>query len=192
VHGYHEGHKTAFVDLDPGQGVVQRWFALREKPGPELVTPDADHKLHAELKRLASEGFEYAYIDTEPAVDRNRTVEGAIRFCDLCLIPVRPSFFDVTSIGAVIEMCEEREKRYRTLLVDVDEHTTAWRNLTQAAAKALRTTPPTLLSNRLTHRVPYVNAPTRGMTGGEINKEARGETHMVWAEVLNAVEASRG
>jgi chromosome partitioning protein len=191
VHTHLENRRVALIDLDPGQGVVQRWFALREKEGPELVTPDANHKLHVELKRLADAGTQFVFIDTEPAVDKDRVTEAAIKACDLCLIPVRPSFFDVTSIGAVVEMCEERGKPYRTLLVDVDDHTAQWKKLVDAAAVALRTKPPTLLNSRLAHRVPYVNALTKGMTGGEINKDARGETHMLWAEILNVLEAAR-
>src|SRR5215475_8085096 len=36
--------------------------------------------------------------------------------CDLCLIPVPPSFFNVTSIGAVTEMCHDAHRNYASSL----------------------------------------------------------------------------
>jgi chromosome partitioning protein len=179
VHCHHAGHKTAVLDLDPGQGVLQRWFAVREKPGPLLVTPET--RVDRELKALVADSVEYVFIDTEPAIDTDRVVEAGIAFCDLCLIPVRPSFFDVTSIGAVVEMCKDHGRAYAAVLCDVDERK-AWQGLATTAAKTLRKQGP-LLTHEIHHRVAYVNALTRGLTGGEINEAAREETAALWKEV---------
>jgi len=159
--------------------VLQRWFAMREKPGPSLVTPEL--KVDKELKALAADGVEYVFIDTEPAVDEDSIVEAGIAFCNFCLIPVRPSFFDVTSIGAVVEMCKDLDRPYAAVLCDVDERK-AWQGVASTAAKVLRTQGP-LLTHEIRHRVAYVNALTRGLTGGEINEAARNETAELWKEV---------
>ena len=159
--------------------MLQRWFAMCEKPGPSLVTPEL--KVDKELKALAADGVEYVFIDTEPAVDEDSIVEAGIAFCNFCLIPVRPSFFDVTSIGAVVEMCKDLDRPYAAVLCDVDERK-AWQGVASTAAKVLRTQGP-LLTHEIRHRVAYVNALTRGLTGGEINEAARNETAELWKEV---------
>jgi len=152
---------------------------MRKKTGPKYVVPDRTGK---SLAQLAKDRVQYAFIDTEPSIDSSRVVEAGIAFCDLCLIPVRPSFFDVTSIGAAVEMCQELDRRYAIVLVDVDDRK-AWQGVVESAAKVLRQQG-TLLKARLSHNVAFVNALTRGLTGGEINGDAKTETQELWAEVL--------
>jgi len=152
---------------------------MRKKTGPKYVVPDRTGK---SLAQLAKDRVQYAFIDTEPSIDSSRIVEAGIAFCDLCLIPVRPSFFDVTSIGAVVEMCQDVDRRYAIVLVDVDDRK-AWQGIIKSAAKVLRQQG-TLHKARLSHNVAFINALTRGLTGGEINSAAKEETEELWGEVL--------
>jgi chromosome partitioning protein len=86
------GHMVRLIETDP-QGTLSNWQSRRGIAEP-LVEPvyraeDIESRLHA----LNRGGITLAIIDT--AGGQSDATTAAIRACDLCLIPARPSVADI-------------------------------------------------------------------------------------------------
>ena len=91
--------RTLICDMDPQRSVLD-WRRERRLPGPEVIEGKGGSlfSLRQQAQRAATE---LMVLDTRPSSDAD-TAE-AIRFADLCLIVVRPCFFDIKAIARTVE-----------------------------------------------------------------------------------------
>src|SRR6201996_5102532 len=92
--------RVLIADLD-SQRSASEWRRARSGPGPSLIESKSGAVFVAQQ---ASEraGVDLMVLDPRPAADSD-TAE-AIRCADLCLIVLRPTFFDLKATGRVVDM----------------------------------------------------------------------------------------
>lgn len=177
-----DGERVALVDLEP-QGSLTQWWELRGEPdNPRLFREPG--KLRADLRHLERDGWGYAFLDTPPAL--MDVIEDAIAVADAVLIPVRASAFDLAAIDPVLDMCRARRKAHAFVINAAEPK---WR-LTGQAAKSLQGDG-AVLPSMVAYRMAYVSAITKGRTGPEIDKAARGDIDALWADVLAMLGTGR-
>ena len=93
------GCRTILMDMDP-QRSATAWSRMREGPGPVISDAKAGTLF---IARQAAEKLRMGLmvIDTPPSCG-DETLEAA-RHADLCLIVVRPSFFDIEAARSTVE-----------------------------------------------------------------------------------------
>src|SRR5215207_7057685 len=85
------GEQAFLIDMDP-QGSLLSWGQSRDAE-TSLVDTTTPIKLAAALSTLAGNGYTLAIIDTAGA--DSAAAAAAMRAADLCLIPARPTAFDI-------------------------------------------------------------------------------------------------
>jgi chromosome partitioning protein len=102
------GLKTVLADLDP-QGSSLEWARMRRAKAQEpRVLESKVGTLFNQRLSAAREGHDLMVIDTRPSTDLE--CAEAIRWGDLCLITVRPSFFDLKAIMRTAELVKQLNK----------------------------------------------------------------------------------
>lgn len=102
------GEKVFLLDLDP-QGSLASWGKSRkaDSPAVDVVTPA---KLSAALSAIEKNGYTLAMLDTAGA-DAPATT-AAMRTADLCVIPSRPTAFDVRATKVTRDNLETMGRAY--------------------------------------------------------------------------------
>jgi chromosome partitioning protein len=95
------------MDADP-QGSLVEWWNSREAPTPVFAQADVSN-LGRQLVDLGKKGFQYAFIDTPPAI--TGTIQSVIQCADMVVIPTRPSPHDLRAVGRTVVMCQAAGKR---------------------------------------------------------------------------------
>ncbi|HWG06870.1 MAG TPA: ParA family protein [Beijerinckiaceae bacterium] len=85
--------KVFLIDMDPQQSLL-KWSATREEKDIPVETITAG-KLPRALATLEQNGIDLVILDT-PGTDSVAT-EAAMKAADLCVIPARPTVFDIWS-----------------------------------------------------------------------------------------------
>ena len=177
--------RVAMMDLNFDQGSLTQWWGLRGSPdSPKLVDEDDIENIPRDVKRLAAD-YDWLFIDTPP-LDMD-VIEQAIAVADAVVIPVKAGFFDIMASQAVVEMCQQRRKPFSLLLNAMD---TKFKVLMRQARVAFVEVGP-MFATQIDHRLPYIQALSKGKTGGEIDKSAREEVDGLWTEVKRLVEGRR-
>ncbi len=93
------GRPAVLADLDRQHSLLE-WRRRRQVEGPQVVDckPGALFTLQQSVNRVA----DLLVVDTGPATDE--TTDQAVRCADLCLIVVRPCFFDLHAIAESAEL----------------------------------------------------------------------------------------
>jgi chromosome partitioning protein len=170
-----EGLRVALFDLNADQGDLTKWWKLRGEPkNPRLI--EVEH-ISRDIEVLRSGKFDYLLIDTPP-LDLD-VIENAIMKSDAVIIPVRPSFFDVDAVTAVVEMCKRRRRPYSILIAAVD---TKMPKLIDTAMAALVSDGP-IFATRLRYLQPYILSIQRGRSAAEIDRTIAPEIDRLWTEV---------
>lgn len=106
VAAWAEQRRVLIADLDP-QRSASEWRRARSGPGPGLIESKTGALFVAQQ---ASEraGVDLMVLDTRPSADGD-TAE-AIRFADLCLIVLRPTFFDLKATARMVDMTQAMGK----------------------------------------------------------------------------------
>jgi chromosome partitioning protein len=86
-----QGERVCLIDLDP-QGTLLNWAKARDSYDVPVIASTSG-KLPALLKALGQKGFTVAILDT-PGV-AGEASQAAMKAADLCVIPTRPSMFDL-------------------------------------------------------------------------------------------------
>jgi chromosome partitioning protein len=86
------GHSVRLIETDP-QGTLSNWQSRRGIAEPFVETVYNADDIEPRLQSLRRGGVTIAIIDT--AAGQSAVTNAAIRACDLCLIPVRPSVADI-------------------------------------------------------------------------------------------------
>jgi chromosome partitioning protein len=98
------GRRVVIVDLDP-QRSAAGWWDRRAAETPELVEGHASN-LRTVLAAAKADGVGLCVIDTRPSAGFDIEVAAAVS--DLVLIPTRPAVFDLTAIGATIDIVKAK------------------------------------------------------------------------------------
>ena len=178
--------KVAMLDLNFDQASLAHWWHVRGSPmWPRLMSEIEN--IPRDVRKLASEGYDWLFIDTPPA-DQD-LIEQAVAIADAVLIPVRAGFFDVIAVQSVIDMCKEHNRPFAFVLSAVDQRFTILAKQTIAALSSLGP----MLQTNVSYRQPYIQALVIGRTGPELEKkgELRREIDALWDEVKQLVEKGR-
>jgi len=103
------GRKTLVADLDP-QRSTSEWYRERVRDmATPLVSEAKVGTLFTQRLGAAREGYDLMVIDTRPSTDLE--CAEAVRWADLCLIVVRPCYFDLKAITRTVELVGNMNKR---------------------------------------------------------------------------------
>jgi chromosome partitioning protein len=186
VAAWADQRRVMIADLDP-QRSASEWRRLRTGPGPGLIESKPGALFVAQQ---ASErtGVDLMVLDTRPAADSD-TAE-AIRCADLCLIVVRPSFFDLRTTGRVVEITRAMGKTALFVLNQApsrrgDKEPPAVRE----AVEGLKALGLPLASTGLRARGVYQSAVSEGLTAQEAQpgSAAACEIELLWRHVGQAL-----
>ena len=154
------------MDLNFDQGSLTQWWGLRGSPdSPKLVDEDDIENIPRDVKKLAAD-YDWLFIDTPP-LDMD-VIEQAIAIADAVVIPVKAGFFDIMAVQDVVEICQQRRKPFSLLLNAID---TKFKVLARQARVAFVEVGP-MFATQIDHRLPYIQALSKGKTGGETDKSA--------------------
>jgi len=107
------GHNVRMIDTDT-QGTLSNWQARRgiAEPIVELV-PGAGN-IERRLDSFDRGGVSLAIIDTASGV--SDATMAAIRACDLCMIPARPTLADIEATAATVSAARASRKPFAFVL----------------------------------------------------------------------------
>ena len=88
------------ADLDPQKSATE-WRRLRTAEFPALIEAKAG-TLFVASHTAEKSGVDLLLLDTRPAQDSD--IAEAVRLSDLCLLVLRPSFFDIKAVGRTLDM----------------------------------------------------------------------------------------
>ncbi len=95
-----EARRVGLIDHDP-QLSLQRWWSRRGGPQNPVLFEDVDSSAEA-IELIASEGWEYLFLDTPPSqVDR---IASVIACSDYVLIPTRAGVMDIEAVRMTEEI----------------------------------------------------------------------------------------
>lgn len=97
------GKRVLLVDADP-QGSALDWQSTRQGETLFPVVGMAKPTLHKDVPELAA-SYQHVIIDGPPRV--NELARSAIMACDLVLIPVQPSPYDVWAADEIVKLIQE-------------------------------------------------------------------------------------
>ena len=188
VAAWAQQRRVLIADLDP-QRSASEWRRARPGPGPGLI----ESKLGALfVAQQASEraGIDLMALDTRPAADGD-TAE-AIRCADLCLIVLRPSFFDLKTTGRMVEMTRAMGKTALFVLNQAPAQRGEREGpAVQEAVDGLRALGLSMAPVGLRARSIYQSAVAEGLTAQEAAPDgpAAREIELVWGHVEQALFA---
>lgn len=172
---------VVLIDADP-QGSLSDWWNERESDVPAFAHTSAAN-LARDLETLQNQGFEYAVIDTPPAIVS--AIQAIVMHSDLVVIPTRPSPHDLRAAAATVNIVERCGKR----LVFVINAATERARLTAEAAVALSQHGMVAPVN-VHNRVDFASSMIDGRTVMEIAPESRSakEIMALWDYVRTKAE----
>ncbi len=91
----------AIFDTDPQRSACA-WAAARDNDPP--VVPVDSGQLAAALAAAAEDGYDLVLIDTPP--HNTAATAAVVRASDLCLLPLRPSPFDLAALPATVQIVQ--------------------------------------------------------------------------------------
>jgi chromosome partitioning protein len=106
VAAFATGKRVVIADLDPQKSATE-WRRARQSIGPGLIESKTS-ALFVAQQAAAKSGVDLMVLDTRPVADSD-TAE-AIRCADLCLIVLRPSFFDLKATARMADMTRAMKK----------------------------------------------------------------------------------
>jgi chromosome partitioning protein len=107
------GHKVRLLETDQ-QGTLSNWQRRRGSTGPLVETVYNAREMEARLQSLTRDGVTLAIIDTAGGITAATTE--AVRYCDFCLIPARPSVVDIEASAATLELVRAWRKPFAFIL----------------------------------------------------------------------------
>ena len=169
--------RTLLVDMDPQRSSID-WASERAAEWPVVVEGRSGvlFTTHCAAQRQA---LDLMVIDTRPSL-----VAEAARLADLCLIVVRPCYFDVQAVGRTVEMISNLRREGMFVLNQAPVRRNG------AEPRLIRDTVAALSAYRfpiaevgLRHRAAYQNAMWRGLGAQEAQPDSQAafEINSLWA-----------
>lgn len=182
------GRKTLVADLDPQRSTLE-WSRERQKFAATPMIAEAKvGTLFTQRLSAARDGYDLMVIDTRPSTDLE--CAEAVRWADLCLIVVRPCYFDLRAIARTVELVTNMNKQGLFLINQAPSR----RNGEEP--KVILDTFEALLDMGLPvapvglrYRAAYQNAVREGRSAQELDQEslAAFEVNALWEHVSNAI-----
>jgi chromosome partitioning protein len=180
------GEVPFLIDMDP-QGSLLSWGMTREAQTPtvDCVEPAA---LDGALKALRQNGYTLAFIDT--AGSDSPATAAAMRAADLCLIPARPTAFDVRATERTRDAIKTLGREYAFILNQCPPGPRSSR--AQDGARALELMGG-LVAPLIASRVDYQTAAVMGLGVTEVNPEGKAAEEMreLWTSVRRRLEGKK-
>ena len=107
------GHTVRLIDTD-SQGTLSNWQVRRRVAEPIVEKVRGAGNLEHRLDAAARGGVSLAIIDTASGL--GDVTIAAIRACDLCLIPVRPTVADIDAMTATFGIVRRWRKPFAFIL----------------------------------------------------------------------------
>lgn len=177
-----EGKPALLIDVDP-QGSLRFWHSLRDAETPVLVEAEAK-ELQAILKDAQADGIDWVFIDSMPHNDAGiaRVVEAS----DLCLIPTRPSAFDLAAVSATIDLVSANGRTGMVVLNSAPPKRTLESSTVSEARKVLDAMGAKTWGGQITQRAAFAHAITSGSAVSEF--EPGGAADREIADLWDAVQ----
>lgn len=172
------GERVFVIDMDP-QRSLKQWGETRNDENLP-VEAISSGKLPRALAELANSAVSIVIIDT-PATD-SAAAEAAMRAADLCIIPARPTVFDIWSSEHTRSKLKALGGEFVFLLNQCPANQESQRVLDGAAALEAMGA---LVTPLIASRVDYQEAAREGMGVTEVAPygKAAEETRMLWASL---------
>jgi chromosome partitioning protein len=107
------GHMVRLIETDP-QGTLSNWQSRRGVAEPLVETIYHAEDIEPRLQSLGRGGVTLVIIDT--AGGQSDATTAAIRACDLCLIPARPSVADIEASASTLSIARAFRKPFAFVL----------------------------------------------------------------------------
>jgi chromosome partitioning protein len=107
------GHNVRMIDTD-NQGTLARWQVRRGIAEPIVEIVGGDGIIERRLHSFDRAGVSMTIVDTASGV--GETTRAAIRACDLCLIPTRPTVADIEATVATLNVVRACSKPFAFIL----------------------------------------------------------------------------
>ena len=172
--------RTLLVDMDPQRSSID-WASERGAQWP-VVVEGRSGALFTTQCAAQRQALDLMVIDTRPSLVMEATE--AARMADLCLIVVRPCYFDLKAVGRTVEMISNlrREGMFVLNQAPVRRNGTEPRLIrdTVAALSAYRFP---IAEVGLRHRAAYQSAMWRGLGAQEAQPDSQAafEINSLWA-----------
>lgn len=101
------GRNTLIGDMDPQRSCLE-WRRDRTEAEPSVLEIKCG-ALFPMRQGLVRAGLDLLLLDTRPSNDGEAAE--AVRWADLCLVVVRPSYFDVKAVARTVELISNMGKR---------------------------------------------------------------------------------
>lgn len=182
-----EKHKKSvlLVDLDGGQGSASDWSACRSDEAPLIPCVIMRETLKRDLPRLSA-NYDYVIIDGIPNLSELTTA--AIKACDLVLVPVQPSQYDIWATRDVINLIKDRQevtdgKPLATIMV---ARAIVGTVIERTAKTAMEEFGLPIMTAQTYNRVAYVEGIAKGLSAMDLppSDPMRQEIEAVTAELL--------
>ena len=93
------GHTVRLIETDT-QGTLSNWQGRRGIAEPIVETVYGANDIEHRLQSIERGGVTLTIIDTAGGVSAATTA--AIRYCDLCIVPARPSLADIEATAHLV------------------------------------------------------------------------------------------
>jgi chromosome partitioning protein len=107
------GHTVRLIETDP-QGTLSNWQSRRPYAEPLVEPVYSAGDIEQRLQSFDRSGVTLTIIDTAGGVSAATTA--AIRYCDLCLIPARPSVADIEATVSTLNVVRAWNKPFAFVL----------------------------------------------------------------------------
>jgi chromosome partitioning protein len=176
------GERVFLVDMDP-QKSLTKWGCWRHDKDLPVEAVSAA-KLETALATLAQGNVSLVIIDT-PATD-SPAADAAMRCADLCLIPARPTIFDIWSSEATRGKLKTLSKEYAFVLTQCPALQESQRVSDGAAALEAMGG---LLRPLVGARVDYQEAARKGLGVTEVDPDGKAaeEMRQLWASLKHRI-----
>lgn len=152
------------IDMDP-QASLAAWWNSREAQTPAFA-PTSLKELSGKLEALAQAKFQFAFIDTPPAI--TEAIQAVVTLADIVLIPTRPSPHDLRAVGSTVELASGANRPYIFALTQAKANS----RLTVQALAAL-SEHGVVAPSTIHDRVDFASAMIDGRTVVEVDHRSR-------------------
>jgi chromosome partitioning protein len=174
--------RTILVDMDPQRSSLD-WSRERQADWPVVVEGRSGvlFNTHCAAQRQA---LDLMVIDTRPSIAPEASE--AARMADLCLIVVRPCFFDLQAVGRTVEMISNLRRQGMFVLNQAPvRRNGAEPRLIRETIEALSAYDFPIAEVGLRHRAAYQSAMWRGLGAQEAQPDSQAafEINSLWARL---------
>ncbi len=182
VAAFASGRRTLLCDLDPQRSTLD-WRRERNIPGPDVMEVKAGALFPARQAAQRCD-TELMVLDTRPANESD--CAEAVRFADLCLVVVRPGFFDLKAVVRTVELVTNMNRKGLFVLNQAPVRTRGTEpRLIRETVEALDALGLPVANAGLRFRTAYQNAVRvgRAVQETEPDSNAAAEINALWRQV---------